>query len=592
MTRKSLLWQLYPSYIIVTTLVLVAVVWFASSAFKSFYLRQTQTALEREANLIRLQIAGYLEPEQRIRLQSLCQSLGKQSDTRITVIIEDGSVVADSMEDPRKMDNHRDRPEIRQAFSKQTGMSIRPSTTLMREMYMYVAIPVLIGENPVAVVRTAFSLGSVENTLWSIYTTIFIGGLVAALLLAIVSLAVSKRISAPLERLRVGAGKFAKGELSFKIETDESKEIAELAEALNEMVRQLDARMRTVISQRNERNAILSSMVEGVLAVNSEQKVIILNTAAAEFFEIEANSAKGRPIQEVVRNSDLHRFISHLLETGLPDEREITVHRDTTQHYQVIGTALNDEEKRNIGALVVMHDVTNLKRLENIRRDFVANVSHELRTPITSIKGFVETLLDGAINNPEDAKRFLGIIAKHADRLNSIIEDLLSLSRIEQKGEENSIQLERHRIRPILASAIEALEAKISQKKMLITLNCDASLEWFVNRQLIEQAVVNLLDNAIKFSETGKPVLLEAKLEGESLVISVEDKGFGIAKEHHDRLFERFYRVDKARSRTMGGTGLGLSIAKHIAKLHGGYPSVESEVGRGSIFKIHLPTTK
>jgi two-component system phosphate regulon sensor histidine kinase PhoR len=256
---------------------------------------------------------------------------------------------------------------------------------------------------------------------------------------------------------------------------------------------------------------------------------------------------------------------------------------------QVRGTSLSGSQGEAVGAVIVLNDVTHLRRLENIRRDFVANVSHELKTPITSIKGFVETLLDGALDNREDAERFLKIVAKQADRLNSIIEDLLSLAKIEQSVEAADVQLEPSRLADVLQSAIDECGPKAAARGITMRLACADEILADVNPPLIEQAAMNLLDNALKYSEEGSEVLVEVVRRPAEIAIQVHDQGCGIEAEHLDRLFERFYRVDKARSRKLGGTGLGLSIVKHIVHVHGGHVTVESAPGKGSTFTIHLP---
>jgi two-component system, OmpR family, phosphate regulon sensor histidine kinase PhoR len=254
-----------------------------------------------------------------------------------------------------------------------------------------------------------------------------------------------------------------------------------------------------------------------------------------------------------------------------------------------LGTPLRDGEGKRTGSLIVLNDVTRLRKLENIRRDFVANVSHELKTPITAIKGFVDTLKDGAAKNLDDAERFLAIIQKHVDRLENIVEDLLSLSRIEKEGEREESELEERAIGEVLAGAIQVCDVKAREKGIGIELICDREVRAEINPTLLEQAVVNLLDNAIKYSDPGKKVEVEALETEAEVLIHVRDHGCGIEKKHLDRLFERFYRVDQARSRKLGGTGLGLAIVKHIAQAHGGSVSVESQPGQGSTFTIHLP---
>jgi two-component system phosphate regulon sensor histidine kinase PhoR len=306
-------------------------------------------------------------------------------------------------------------------------------------------------------------------------------------------------------------------------------------------------------------------------------------------FDSDLSRVQGRTIQEVVRNTVLHQFVKDALSSEEPVERDIVVYSEGEQILNGHGTALKDADGKRVGALIVLNDITRLWRLENIRRDFVANVSHEIRTPITTIKGFVETLRDGAVQNPEDLERFLAIIEKHVDRLEAIIEDLLRLSRIERNIEGEQVTLEKRRLRDVLLTAIQVCELKSVPKRIVVELSCNEELVAQINPELIEQAVVNLLDNAIKYSDEGSIVQVKAAHRDSEIVISVHDHGSGIEKEHLPRLFERFYRVDKARSREMGGTGLGLAIVKHIAQAHGGHVLVESISGKGSTFTIHLP---
>jgi two-component system phosphate regulon sensor histidine kinase PhoR len=270
-----------------------------------------------------------------------------------------------------------------------------------------------------------------------------------------------------------------------------------------------------------------------------------------------------------------------------PAETEIRLFTDTENYFQVHGTTL--AAGGETGAVIVLRDMTRMRRLEDVRRDFVANVSHELKTPVTSIKGFVETLLDGAIQEPEQARRFLEIIAKHTDRLNAIIEDLLSLSRLEEDSDRRRISFQRERLLPILKAAAELAKVKADEKKISITISCDEQQAAKVNSILLEQAVLNLIDNAIKYSEPGDEIKVAAWQQDNTVLISVEDRGSGIATEHLERIFERFYVVDKGRSRKLGGTGLGLAIVKHIAQVHGGSVTVKSALGKGSTFTIHLP---
>jgi two-component system phosphate regulon sensor histidine kinase PhoR len=331
-------------------------------------------------------------------------------------------------------------------------------------------------------------------------------------------------------------------------------------------------------------------MVEGLLAVDTDERVIKVNRAAATFLDIDAEEVIGRTIQEVVRNPALQEFVAKALSAEEPVEGDIVLHNGSGDRFlQAHGTQLHKPGGGSRGAVIVLNDVTRLRRLENVRRDFVANVSHELKTPITSIKGFVETLQDGAINTPRDAEHFLEIIAKQADRMNSIVEDLLLISSVEQDVEKEKIRFDSGQVRAALREAIQVVETKGNNKDITIELECPDNLSVRMNPALLEQAVINLVDNAIKYSEPGSRVTVIAEAGGDEVVISVIDRGCGIEEKHLPRLFERFYRVDKARSRKLGGTGLGLAIVKHIVQAHRGRVTVESAPNEGSTFSIHLP---
>jgi len=406
----------------------------------------------------------------------------------------------------------------------------------------------------------------------------------------LLSLVVARRLSHPLEEMKQGAQRFAQGDLRVKVPVPASDELASLAEALNHMAEQLDQRIQTIIRQRQEQEAVLASMVEGVMAVDRRERLITLNQAGARLLGVDPEAARERPIPEVVRNPDLQNFVARALASSQQVDGEIIL-RDSGRDrlLQVRGTTLRDLQGTAFGALIVLNDITRLRRLEQARRDFVANVSHELRTPITSIKGFVETLLDGAMQEPDHALNFLKIIARHAERLNEIIDDLLSLSRIEQDSEQGKVALSPGAIKEVLQDAIQVCEERAAAKDIGIDLTCPDDLTARINAPLLLQAVVNLIDNAVKYSPTARPVQVEARLELGEVLILVRDQGPGIAPEHLPRLFERFYRVDPGRSRKVGGTGLGLAIVKHIAQAHGGYVTLQSAPGRGSTFFLHLP---
>lgn len=589
MKPKRLLWQLYPSYLLIMLISLAAIGWYASSSMKQFYYTQVTEDLKASAHIIDEQVLESYTAGNLSDLDKLCESLGTSGRRRITIIETTGKVLADSQEDPEQMDDHSDRPEIIEAMKEQTGSEIRYSHTLGLDM-MYVAIPLKNEGEIVAVLRIAKPVSAINSQLKSIYNKIFIGSLIVAVVAALLSLAISHKISRPLEELKKGADLFASGDLSHKLPVGNCHEIDTVSNAMNQMAGEIDERIRIISRQRNEHKAVLLSMSEAVLAVDSDQKLIMLNASAAEMMGISISDAKGRVLQEIIRNPALQHFVACSLDSSEPIEDNITIQKDGSECFlQARSNALHDEDGQIIGILVVLNDITKIRRLEQVRSDFVANVSHELKTPITSIKGFVETLQEGAIQKPEEAKRFLDIIARQSNRMDAIIDDLLELSKIEQQAGKSQIKLENGVVKGVLVTAIDLCHNKAQAKQIEIELKCTDDIAANINMPLLEQAIVNLLDNAIKYSQECGKIEVSAIRNDEHIAIAVTDFGCGIDRESLPRLFERFFRVDKARSRNLGGTGLGLAIVKHIADAHKGSVSVESSIGKGSKFTIELP---
>jgi len=586
--KKSLLWHLFSSYLFITLLSLVAVGWYASASFNQFIAREREGDLKARAYMLGTQISEHLEPLNNRKIDEICKRAGATGEARFTIILPSGKVVGDSAEEPSRMDNHLDRPEITAALGENLGVSRRHSPTLGTKL-IYVAVPINYDGRTMAVVRTSIPLDTADEAIGAIQTKIVVGSLIIAGLATILSFLVSRRIRRPIEEIKEGAESFARGDFQCSLPVSDLEEIASLSDAMNQMASELQRKINTITEQRNELEAVLSSMVEGVFGVDREERIIGINLAAGRILGCDPSSAQGRSIQEVLRHSELQRFVKQALSSDESVEKDIVLYAEKETILSGLGTPLRDGNKNRIGALIVLNDVTRLRKLENIRRDFVANVSHEIKTPITAIKGFVETLRDGAAKNPEDAERFLSIVQKHVDRLEAIVEDLLSLSRIEKEGEKGELALEEHAICEVLAGAAQVCEVKASAKNIPLELSCREDISAKINPALLEQAVVNLIDNAVKYSEPGKPVRIEARAEGRGVAIRVQDQGCGIEKKHRDRLFERFYRVDQGRSRKLGGTGLGLAIVKHIMQAHGGSVSVESLPNRGSTFTLHIP---
>jgi two-component system phosphate regulon sensor histidine kinase PhoR len=584
---RRLLWQIYPTYLLITILALIAIGWFASHSFKAFYYDEARNDLEARALLVEHILTNSLESQEKEDLDDICKSIGKKINTRITLILPSGKVVADSIATASSMDDHSNRPEIMIAMTGGNGSSIRFSDTLKKRM-MYLATPHYKNKKITMIVRAAVEVTAIDQTLHSIHVRITLGGLFIALSATVIILILSRWFTKPLEAMKEGARRFASGDLNYRLPIANSEEMASLAEAMNTMASQLNDRINSLARQRNEQQALFSSMVEGVIAIDHEGYIISMNQAAARLFNLDEVATIGQDYHEVVPNKSLKKFIKNVLKNRDVTEIDIAHQNGGEKYLSVHGSVLRCHQGAEIGAIVVLNDITRLRRLENIRRDFVANVSHELKTPVTTIIGFAETLRDGALNHKQDAERFLEIIIRQADRLSQLIKDLLTLSQLEQENVRPEIMLKNCPLLEVLNAAVEDCEYRASEKNIKIQIACDPNLIAKMNSNLFEQAVVNLIDNAITHSNPGGVVKIEAVSEDKTVTIRVIDAGCGIAEDHLPRLFERFYRVDKARSRNLGGTGLGLAIVKHITRVHGGEVKVESQIDKGSVFSIIL----
>ncbi len=588
MKKKRLIWYLYSSYLLLVLVALAVVTWVSTHSLERFYRDRIRQDLERQARLAEKWFEPMLASGDTQAIDRWCKELHASVDTRITVILPSGKVIADSEENPDLMENHNLRPEVLEALQGRTGTSERFSTTLNKTM-KYLALPMMQGDKVTAVIRTAMPTSAIQVALSTIYHQILWAGILTTVGLAGFSLLFSRRISKPLEGMRQIAQQFAQGKLGRRMAVPATAEMGTLAETLNEMAGELEERIQTITSQRNELEAILSSMAEGVIAIDRSGRIVNINQAAIGLLNIADVSHPGRPIEEVVRNTEFQAFVEQALQTEQVVEDEIHIYTFKERYLRLQGASLHNARGDKSGVVIVINDMTRVRQLENIRRDFVANVSHELKTPITSIKGFVETLQEGAIRDPQQAEYFLQIVSKHTDRLQAIIEDLLSLSWLENQGEGRAMHFQVEKLRPILTGVLELIAPKAEKNQIEIELSCEEGLEARVNPALLEQAVLNLVDNAIKYSPEQGKIRIEVSRSGEEIELSVQDHGSGIAPKHLERIFERFYVVDKARSRKLGGTGLGLSIVKHIVQIHGGRVMVASTLGEGSTFTIHLP---
>jgi len=594
MPTKRLLTQLYISYLLVILICTLAVGGNALGWFDVLYYPLKERELLEKAHLVRSQViagltAGGDAAGKRAVIDPLCKAWGRDTATRFTVVTPDGVVVGDSKEDPAVMDDHSTRPEVRSALAGRVESRQRESPTLGIRM-MYVAVPLEAAGRIVGALRTSLALTEIKKATRDIGLRILSGAVVVVALTGVMALLISRRLARPLVEMRQGAERFAQGDFERKLPVSDTEEIGGLAAALNSMARQLDRRIKTITRQQRELAAVLSSMTEGVLAIDDRGRVMSMNRAAAEMLGVDAAVVAGRPVSEVVRNPDMYEFVTRAREAQREVDEELSLRREGGNlQLQVHSSAMHDEQGMHCGTLVVLRDVTQLRRLERMRSDFVANVSHELKTPITSIQGFVETLTEGAIEDGPTARHFLSIIARQAERLNAIVDDLLSLSAIEQDAERGRVAMTRTSLSEPVQAAVASCRAKAAEARISIEVVCPEDIEATINSHLVEQAVRNLLDNAIRYSEPGSQVRVVVECDEKEARVVVQDHGCGIPAEYLPRIFERFFCVDKARSRKLGGTGLGLAIVKHILQAHGGRVSVQSTPRKGSVFTLHLP---
>ena len=591
MKKKHLFWLLLPSYWILMVIAILVVISYAFHSTKSLYFHTLEKDIETRADLLSEQVRPLIEQSDYAGIDALCKRKrsGQSAETRFTVILPDGTVVGDSDEEPDKMEYHGNRLEIIQALEGNVGMDKRYSRTVGIKM-IYLAIPLSDGNQEIlCAVRASLPMNAIEAELHTLTQRIVVASLLTGLLAMVICIFVVRRITFPLRGMSSAARQFANGDFHHRIPAQQALELDQLAEALNTMSDQLNVTLSTLSQQRNEQSAVLSSLNEGVLAIDKRERIIHMNRVAGDILGIDHENTKHLMMEQAVRYANLQEFIKALLGSMKPNARDLTLRGTTEKQIQAIGTALLNDSGTAIGALVVLRDITQLRHLETVRSDFVANVSHELKTPITSIKGFVETLLSDDWDHDAETKRFLDIICQQAGRLNAIIDDLLTLSRLEQK--DGHVMTSSCNLAETIESAIYLCQLQATKKNIKIDMVCPPDLDLNINAPLLEQALVNLIINAVKYSDPETKVLVLAEQQDSKVVIYVKDEGFGIEHKHLDRLFERFYRVDTARSRKMGGTGLGLSIVKHIVQAHKGHIRVESRIGEGSTFIITLPVS-
>jgi len=592
--NKKIIWQIFPSFLLITLLCLCAVTAYSTSYFKKFFIKNSEKELTIRAKLLRDRFIDELEKDpvtRQDRIDAICKEIGKTTGTRVTIILPSGVVVGDSFGNVNIMENHMKRPEIASALKRKKAVAVRRSPTLGKKM-MYVAMPVMVEDRVMAVIRTSISLSAIDSRIRSARNNMFVAMLFTVFAAAAASLYVARHITMPIEQMRKGAAEFAAGNLDARLAVPASEELSELAVTMNRMAENLDRKIRQARERSMELEAVHSSMQEGVIAIDRNEKIITANAAAAAIFDFAPSYLRSRNILEVTRNVEFQNFIKKALATHEPVSENIVLSRNDDIMLNIHSSALYDAGRTRIGTLVIFHDITRIKRLERLHKDFAANVSHELKTPLTSVKGFIETLQEMLSEDRDydlcECRRFLTIIEKNINRMIDLINDLLSLSKLERL-QGTDIELEAQPVASLIAGAVHVCHSAAEARDCLINVDCPEDLEARVDPVLMEQAIVNLVDNAVKYGPHRGRVEIKARACAEGIEIVVRDNGCGMDQSHLSKIFNRFYRVDKARSRYEGGTGLGLAIVKHIVQYHNGRVDVSSVRNMGSVFTITLP---
>jgi two-component system phosphate regulon sensor histidine kinase PhoR len=510
-------------------------------------------------------------------------------DVRVTIIDKNGKVLADSSEDPEKMENHRNRPEIRAIFDdkKEYGMALHRSQTLGYKM-MYVARPVYDenGETKAAV-RTAISLKEIGKVVDQLWLNLAIAMGIAFLFSGIIGIAMARGITRPVEEITRVAKTLVKKDYSQRVAIRTKGELKELSDAMNLLAESLQSQMEEIYENQQRLSGILNNMASGVMLTDLNHRIVLVNPAMENMIGIKEKDLIGKFHIAAGKSFGLSQLINRSLTEGKSIHEEVHVYFPKERILDVyIAPHVNIHGEKK-GVITVLHDITNIRRLEKMRSEFVANVSHELKTPVTSLIGFTETLLDGAMYDEEVAKKFLKIIHDESVRLNRLISDILLISKVEQEG--LPLKLEEIDMVSVIEECVDTVQEELTKKQLQLSMPERGEVRFEADRDRLKQIILNLVSNAIMYTPPGGKIRIDAADRGEEVHFVIEDTGIGIAKKDIPRIFERFYRVDKARSRNSGGTGLGLAIVKHLVESHHGKIHVESEPGVGSKFTIVFP---
>lgn len=591
--------KIFLYYIILTVIAVSVTVFFTSQTAQKYYKSEVRDKLVNSAMFIGSQISDELGKGQKVDYDAYAKKYSHileqssrsfnpdiKNKTRITIIDSDGKVLGESETDYSSMENHQNRKEVKDALGGSIGEDTRYSETLHID-FLYVSVPV---KNAPIVVRASVPLVQLQNIDQIMWYYSIVGILIGLFITSLLALRFSGSITMPIKELTRVSKEISTGNYAKRSNINSHDEIGELANAFNDMASELE---RTVadLTEKNVRvDTIINSMSSGIVAVDHNYMIILANSIACELFGVKNGPGiVGLNVIELIRNTQINAqlketidkniFLAKDIFAGLPHEKILRVHTSPIKS--------KHSSSKNSGGIIYIQNITSIKKLEQIRTDFVSNVTHELKTPLTSIRGFIETLRAGALKDQNVAEKFLEIIDIEAERLSMLINDILQLSEIEGKQKDTNIT--DSNLKMLIEETMAILQGMADKKNVYLTFEVDEKLNIHANRDRIKQMLINLIENGIKYNTEGGNVNIKAFRSEGKLTISITDTGIGIAAEHLSRIFERFYRVDKGRSRNMGGTGLGLSIVKHIVNLYSGDIKVNSELGKGTEFSVRLP---
>ncbi|MBN2737282.1 MAG: PAS domain S-box protein [Spirochaetales bacterium] len=580
---NKIIWYIFLPFIAINILAIVVIFALSIQNSQNRMVSQAENQLMETAKVLGKTL-DWINPEEADYFQKKAIYFAADTKNRITIIDQGGIVLGDSHYNPKDMDNHLNRPEITAAMKTGSGKAVRQSDTLDEEL-IYYAMAIINPDGSTFFFRMARPIQSINSIIANLSRDVGLICLIAILIAGLLSYLISSRIIKPIKTIEQALLSFDEDEPPIKLQIDHPVELKNLSDSLYKLSEALHRRFQSIQKRKSELSSILSNMIEAVILLDQNKKVRKINRAAALMLGLKKKQAKGRSLLEMTRSSRIDQWVDEIINGASIINESFMYQSNPIKHIQINGIQIKDSRK---SILLVLNDVTKTKKLENMRKEFVSNVSHELRTPITSIKGYLETIRDMNPNDQENRSRFVEICLKQTNRLTSIIEDLFLLAKIESQSE---IEIEKVQVNLILIikNAVQICNKKALPKNITIHLDLPEKIIIEGHQLLLEQAFINIIENSIKYSHENKNINIKAEMEEDKVQISFKDQGFGIAQKHLERIFERFYVVDKSRSRELGGTGLGLSITKHIIMAHKGEILISSQEGYGTTIICRLP---